>query len=215
MRKITTEDGSEVFYSDEYQEAYKTKSGAVEEAFRKFVEPCRIAELAKKGKVRILDVCFGLGYNSAAAIDAAMETNGNAEIDIVGLENDERVFGMIKELSPELKCYSLLKKLDASNLKLQAPNINLKIILGDARETIKQLNGKFDAVFLDPFSPKKCPALWTDEFIAEISGLMEKGAVVATYSYARAVRDSLKKAGLDVRDGPIVGRRSPSTYAIK
>jgi tRNA U34 5-methylaminomethyl-2-thiouridine-forming methyltransferase MnmC len=39
--------------------------------------------------------------------------------------------------------------------------------------------------------------------------------MVATYSYARIVREGFAKAGFTVKDGPIVGRRSPSTLAYK
>ncbi len=155
------------------------------------------------------------GYNTAAAIDVALEENEGVEIEAVGLENDEKVFDMIMELSPKIKCYGLIKKLNAQSPSLKTSNTSIKIILGDARETIKQLNQPFNAVFLDPFSPKKCPELWTEEFFRSIYNVMDKGAILATYSYARVVRDNLKKVGFKVEDGPVVGRRSPSTIAIK
>ena len=44
---------------------------------------------------------------------------------------------------------------------------------------------------------------------------MKKDAILATYSYARKVRENLNEAGLVVYDGPIVGRRSPCTLARK
>jgi tRNA U34 5-methylaminomethyl-2-thiouridine-forming methyltransferase MnmC len=43
---------------------------------------------------------------------------------------------------------------------------------------------------------------------------MKKGAMMSTYSCARIVRDNLKNAGFEVKNGPIIGRRSPSTIAI-
>ena len=86
-------------------------------------------------------------------------------------------------------------------------------MLGDARDTMKKLNGNFDVVFLDPFSPKKNPELWTKEFFYDIRKLMNKKGVLATYSCAKIVRDNLKKVGFSVKDGPCVGRKSPSTLA--
>jgi chorismate dehydratase len=215
MEKVMTDDGSETFRNDDVDECYHTKSGAIEEAFKKFAEPCKIKELAKKGKIRILDVCFGFGYNTAAAIDTALEENKDVEIESVGLENDERVFDMIQELNPKVKSFELIKQLNKNNLKITKNNISISILLGDARETIKTVSQSFDAVFFDPFSPKKCPELWTEELFREIYDRMEKGAILATYSYARVVKDNLKNAGFRVEDGPIVGRRSPSTIAIK
>ena len=43
---------------------------------------------------------------------------------------------------------------------------------------------------------------------------MKQGAILATYSYAKTIRNNLAKAGFTVKDGPIIGRRSPSTIAV-
>ena len=84
----------------------------------------------------------------------------------------------------------------------------------DARETIKLIPKEIvDAVFLDPFSPKTCPELWTKEFFENIHKTMKKDAILATYSCARVVRDNLKAAHFRVEDGPCIGRRAPSTIA--
>ena len=64
MKKIKTGDGSYTFLNEKYGEVYHSVSGAEEEAIKKYAEPTKVAELAKKGEVKILDVCFGIGYNS-------------------------------------------------------------------------------------------------------------------------------------------------------
>jgi len=58
MKLVKTKDDSYTFYSDEYNEGYHSISGALDEALRKFIEPCKI-----KNGMKILDVGFGLGYN--------------------------------------------------------------------------------------------------------------------------------------------------------
>ena len=207
LKQRVTGDNSITLFNEKYQEHYHSTKGAVEESFEKFVKPCKIAELAKSGKIRILDVCFGAGYNSAAAIDVALESNPVCEIEIVGLENDQNILDEMKNLNPAFKYYDVIKG-DKSD-----PRINIKILLGDAREKIKELNEKFDAVFFDPFSPKVCPELWTKEFFAEVKQVMKPGAILATYSCARIVRDNLKANGFIVTDGPVIGRRGPATIA--
>jgi tRNA U34 5-methylaminomethyl-2-thiouridine-forming methyltransferase MnmC len=93
---------------------------------------------------------------------------------------------------------------------------DVKLIMGDARETIKALPARsFDCVFLDPFSPKKCPELWTKEFFSQVYRVLRKKGMVATYSCAKSVRENFKAAGFTVRDGPVVGRRGPGTVAVK
>ncbi|MBR9683163.1 hypothetical protein GOV03_01345, partial [Candidatus Woesearchaeota archaeon] len=88
MKHIITADGSETFLNEEVGESYHSQTGAVEESFKKYAVPCKLKELAQKGKIRILDICFGMGYNSAAAIDVALAENPNCEIEVIGLEND-------------------------------------------------------------------------------------------------------------------------------
>jgi tRNA U34 5-methylaminomethyl-2-thiouridine-forming methyltransferase MnmC len=213
----TTDDGSPTLYSIEYDEYYHSKSGAVEETIEKYVKPCKIGELAKKGKVRLLDVGFGLGYNVIAAIDIATEANKNCEVEIISLEKDEKILKKLIHLNPPLKHYWIIKKLeyDPRNKAYyyEDKNIYLKIKIGDACQTIKTLNKKFDAVFLAPFSPGKNPELWTIEFLSDIAKVMKKEAILSTYSYARKVRENLAASGFVVFDGPVAGRRSPCTLA--
>lgn len=206
MKQILTKDNSITFYSDNYGETYHSVSGAIEEAVKKFVEPCRISYYKN---IKILDICFGLGYNVAAALEAF---KGDS-IEIVSLEKDEEVLQALQKLNPELRYYSIIKDV-AKNKNYDDGKIKIELILGDAEKTIKMINKRFDAVFLDPFSPKKNPELWTESFFREIRKRMNKDAVLATYSCARVVRDNLKKAGFKVMDGPIVGRRAPGTIAL-
>lgn len=224
MVKHVTDDGSVTFISKRYDEAYHSLTGAREEAFRKYAEPCRIKELAKKGEIKILDVCFGLGYNSAAAIHVALKENPNCKITIVALENDEKILEQIDEINPQIDHYDIIKKLSKQKGKIKEVketdkenkmSIHIKLLLGDARETIDLITEEFDAVFFDPFSPKKCPELWTEDMFAKINRLMRKDAVVATYSCAKSVRKNMAAAGFRVVDGPVVRRWSPGTLGIK
>jgi chorismate dehydratase len=180
LERIITKDNSVTFHNEKFDESYHCLAGAASEARIKFVEPCKIKELAKKGYISILDVCFGLGYNSAAAIDEALKVNPNCKIKIIGLENDEKLFELVKMIKAPFKSYKLIQKLDKFNLLVIDNNIQIKIILGDARETIKKLDEKFHAVFLDPFSPKKCPELWTLDFFKDIKAVMKPGSILAT-----------------------------------
>jgi tRNA U34 5-methylaminomethyl-2-thiouridine-forming methyltransferase MnmC len=218
IKKIITNDNSPTCFSETYQETYHSTSGAVEEAQKKFSDACKIKEFAAShDEIYILDVCFGLGYNSAVAIDNILSANPNCKITIVGLENDMAILDEIKDMNPDITSYPMFKKLVSNKaLCLDDKHIHIKILLGDAREKIKETKDiSFNFCFLDPFSPKVCPELWTEEFFKDIYSVMAQNSVLATYSCARIVRDNLKKAGFEVKDGPIVGRRAPATIAAK
>ncbi|MBW2992498.1 hypothetical protein KY345_04745, partial [Candidatus Woesearchaeota archaeon] len=139
MRKTITADGSITFYSDKYNEHYHSVSGAEEEAVKKFVEPCNIKELIKNNKeINILDICFGLGYNSAAAIDEIRKHSKDIQINIIGLENDKEIINKIKDNNTNFKSYNIIKSA-AENLSIKNNNTNIKILLNDAKKSIKNI----------------------------------------------------------------------------
>ncbi|MGF1591598.1 MAG: MnmC family methyltransferase [Pleurocapsa sp.] len=91
-----------------------------------------------------------------------------------------------------------------------------RLILGDARQTIQKIvreGWQANAIFLDPFSPPKCPQLWTVEFIALVAQCLAPTGRLATYSCAAAVRTALLEAGLNLGSITGAGRKSPGTLA--
>ena len=216
IRKIITADNSESFMNEEVGESYHSHTGGVEEALKKYAIPCKIKELAKTGKIKILDVCFGMGYNSAMAISVALEENPDCEIEVIGLEYDPDIISRIQEVNPSIAFFVHYKKLTPQALEFKEGKVSVKVLLGDARETVKTLpENYFDAVFFDPFSPKTAPEMWQEAFFAEMYRVMKNSAILATYSCARLGRDNMSKAGLLYDDGPILGRRGPGTIATK
>jgi len=218
MEKITTKDDSITFVSEDFDETYHSTTGAREEAFKKFVEPCKDV-IEKNDTIKVLDICFGMGYNSAALLDYTSKYPGK-KIFITGLENDEAIINKATYNDKSgFDNYSIIQELVQSQkknrFKLDKGIIKIKLIVNNARESIKKINNKFHIVFLDPFSPKNCPELWEEEFFKDIYDRMEKGGILTTYSCARLVRDNLKAVGFKVEDGPKVQRRGPSTIATK
>lgn len=216
IKKFITADNSESFMNEEVGESYHSHTGGVEEALKKYAIPCKIKEIAKTGKLRILDVCFGMGYNSAMAISVALEENPDCEIEVVGLEYDTNIISKIQEVNPQIPFFAQYKKLTPQKLEFKEGRVSVKVLLGDARKTSKALpENYFDAVFFDPFSPKTAPEMWQESFFIEMYRVMKSTAILATYSCARMARDNMSKAGLMYDDGPILGRRGPGTIATK
>jgi tRNA U34 5-methylaminomethyl-2-thiouridine-forming methyltransferase MnmC len=216
LTKTTTHDNSETFINEDIGQSYHSFSGAVEEALKKYVIPCKIEQLAKEGEIKILDVCFGMGYNSAMAIDVALNTNSNCKIIVYGVENDPEIVKKIQEVNPKIDFFKHYKNLTPQNLEFKQNNVEVKLILEDLQTAVNKLpENYFDAIFYDPFSPSKQPELWTEELFKEMHRVIKKTGILATYSCARMVRDNLIKADFIYDDGPIVGRRGPGTVAKK
>ena len=74
------------------------------------------------------------------------------------------------------------------------------ILWGDARETINNIpaNLKFDLIYLDGFSPQKCPQIWSVEFLEKVIKRINKHGYLITYSSAAAIRKTLRNFGLDI-----------------
>ncbi|MEA3430263.1 MAG: MnmC family methyltransferase [Nanoarchaeota archaeon] len=221
MEKVQTADGSTTFRSNSVDETYHSTSGAKEESLKKFVEPC-LSLIKEKKEITVLDVCFGLGYNTAALLDSVDE---NVKVNIIALENDPEIILKVQDIDDNtFSKYEIIKELIKENkekikkketISIDKDNIKITLIIDDARKSITGIRDKFDLCFLDPFSPKKCPELWSYEFLNDIYEKMKDKSVLTTYSCARVVRDNLKKAGFVVSNGPCVGRRAPSTIARK
>ena len=216
MEKVITADKTETFISPEFNESYHSHTGAVEEALKKYAEPCRIKELAKTGSIRILDMFFGMGYNSAMAIDVALQENSNCVIEVIGVEKDPAIVSKIQEVNPPINFFKHYKKLNENGLTFQEGNVTVTLLLGDAQEVTKSLKeSHFDAIFYDPFSPKTQPEMWTPVLFSEMHRVIKDKGILSTYSCARMVRENMQKAGFMYDEGPIVGRRGPGTIAFK
>lgn len=212
-----TADGSVTFFSPEFTETFHSSSGARQEAEQKFVIPSGLTGLAQQvDQLNILDVCYGLGYNSAAALDAVWSVNPDCQVDLIALELDISVAIAALDL---LSSYSSLVQEHlttlANHLEVNTPQLQGRLDLGDARQTLQQnpASWQADVIFLDPFSPPKCPQLWTMEFITLLAQSLKPEGKLLTYSCAAAVRQALIMAGLNIASTPSVGRRSPGTIA--
>lgn len=204
-----TGDGSYTFFSDEFGEAYHSLHGARSESFEKFVTVTRLESRARTGRIRLLDICYGLGYNSAAALETIWQVNPGCQVELYGLELDPKVMKAAISLETFQQwsdtVRSALRSL-ATQYRCQQSRLQASILLGDARQSIQQLveqHWQADAVFLDPFSPRRCPQLWTVEFLKDVAVCLNSSGILATYSRSAAVRAALIEAGLKIGTIPI------------
>lgn len=216
---LTTGDGSLTFFSQEFGQAFHNTSGAAQEALEKFVRPCRLDRLPLErdpdDPIRLLDICFGLGYNSGLALETIWQVRPDCPVEVIGLERSPEVprqawqVGVGSTWSFGQEWQHLIEQ-----GSWQSPRWRGTLLWGDARQTLLQVPpGWADAVFLDPFSPSVCPELWTVDFLRAVAERMRPSGILATYSCAAAVRAALLEAGLFIGSTPPVGRPWPGTVA--
>ena len=81
---------------------------------------------------------------------------------------------------------------------IENANVNIKYHPNDARKIVLSSNKKYDIVFLDGFTPSKCPSLWTYDFLNCLYSKLSDNGIVITYTSSAAVRNAFIKSNFFV-----------------
>ena len=315
-----TNDGSVGLFSPEANDIYHSTYGALTEAYEKFILPSDFEKFFRKNsEIKILDICFGIGYNSKSFLNKLLEIIYNDTIDTNNISktiNNDKIYTNNKKykifihaidtdknlatLSPFFKTFEKnigklnskseiiykqekIKKLSANtasteyklqnevnilllqkmlnkidnntisilydkkyrqyfdlkmirlfefyqnNMSIYTPLRRLKAFLhniyykylskgykkaskclelldfdfnleiNDARKAIMNDTNKYNFVFLDAFTPTKCPCLWSIDFFKLLYEHLEDGGLILTYSNSAQVRNCFLNAGFIVK----------------
>lgn len=77
-------------------------------------------------------------------------------------------------------------------------DFDFKLSIADARDAIKSDKNKYNFIFLDAFTPVKCPCLWTVDFFKLLFEHLEDNGMILTYSNSAQVRNAFLHAGFYV-----------------
>ncbi len=315
-----TNDGSVGLFSPEANDIYHSTYGALTEAYEKFILPSDFEKFFRKNsEIKILDICFGIGYNSKSFLNKLLEIIYNDTIDTNNISkttNNDEIYTNNKKykifihaidtdknlatLSPFFKTFEknigklnskseiiykqekikrlsantasteyklqnevnilllqkMLNKIDdntisilydkkyrqyfdlkmirlfefyQNNKSIYTPLRRLKAFLhniyykylskgykkaskclelldfdfnleiNDARQAIMNDTNKYNFVFLDAFTPTKCPCLWSIDFFKLLYEHLEDGGLILTYSNSAQVRNCFLNAGFIVK----------------
>ncbi|BAW31340.1 MAG TPA: MnmC family methyltransferase [Methanothermobacter sp.] len=219
---IRTDDGSYTLPSKKLSgksETMHTIHGAITEAYEKFVKP---SQLENRDNIKVLDICSGLGYNSAALIDHIKAENilihmieASPEVICAGVLVPSPIpaHRIIKRAYEEWLLENGLAHFQMISTKIPE-NISIKVFCEDARQTLPSLQkGYYDAIFLDAFSPLKTPELYSSEFMLELARVIKDNGILTTYTSAAPVRSAMIEAGFHIVEGPKFGRKKGGTIA--
>ena len=200
LHAYPTADGSFSLQSDRFGEAFHNSAGARNEAEAKFAVPAQLERFQEGTPLRVLDVCVGLGYNSAVVLEA-LPTPPPA-LDWWGLELDHRPLDLALARQEFRSSWSasVLQVLEQirDHSRWHHGCCRGRLLWGDARSMLRQIpdGQSFDLILQDAFSPQRCPELWSEEFLAALAGRLAPGGRLLTYSRSAAVRASLRRNGL-------------------
>ncbi len=142
----------------------------------------------KNDEIKILDICFGLGYNTFASI-----LHSNKKLHIISPELDLELVKNLENFKYPIEFSPLteiIKEVSKNNF-YEDERIKIEVLIGDAREYLKNCDEKFDIIYQDAFSPKNNPSLWSYEYFEDIKKVIKKDGILTTYSVASPVRYAL------------------------
>ncbi|MCH8466112.1 MAG: tRNA (5-methylaminomethyl-2-thiouridine)(34)-methyltransferase MnmD [Roseinatronobacter sp.] len=201
--------------SARFDDPYYSLQSGLEETRHVFLRGNGLPERARAG-FHIAELGFGTGLNLLATHAALAQCPG--PIHFTSFEAFPMAApDMARALAafPELDAAPLIAAIATGATRFALGPLDVTLILGDARETLPQWQGRADAWYLDGFSPAKNPELWAEDLLAEVGRHTAPGGTFATYTAAGAVRRALAAAGFDVARQPGFGRKRHMSAGVR
>lgn len=140
--------------------------------------------------LRVLDIGFGRGMNSAALL-----ANAPGQVELLGFEPHPARLEPWPHRPPRGADFPWWGALPGSwrtargRIEVRAEPVAAGLVAKD---------GRFDVVLLDLYSPAAAPQDWEDRLFEQLAAHAAPGAVLTTYTCARPVRDGLADRGWSV-----------------
>lgn len=198
--------------SSVYAAPYHPRSRAVQQAHAVFLQGNGLPQ-RWRGRKRfvILETGFGLGLNFLATWQAwADDPQATGQLWFISIERhpvllaDARRALSICDGTPlQDKAQALLAQWPAASpdgiqVRFAHDRVVLQVLQGDVGAALRDWPLQADAVYLDGFSPRLNPDMWSPPVFKALARRVAPGCTAATWSTARVVREGLVQAGFAV-----------------
>lgn len=210
-----TRDGSRTLVDRDREAHYSSTHGAEDESRHIYIRGTRVIE--RPSPWRVLELGFGAGVNFVQTARAARE-RGYA-LDYHAVE--------YAPVDPDLVTFHdgepgdlVRRALEAIDLETPSP-VEVTDSTGDIGLVLHPVEWcsldledfEADAVYFDPFGPRKEPDSWRTACFHVAREHMQSDAVLGTYSAATRVKRAMFHAGLAVASAPGPGPKREITFA--
>jgi len=217
-------------YSKAFGDIYFSRESGIAETRHVFLQHNRLqerwAKLAEESFFVIGETGFGAGLNFLCAWQLwLVAAPSKARLHFVSTElhplssaDMQRALGLWPELmilSDALMAQYQVLSPGWHRMTFVQGRVTLTLLIGDARDTLPQLNARVDAWFLDGFAPAKNPEMWSDRLLQAIGRLSNPDATFATFTSAGAVRRGLQASGFIVEKGIGFGKKREILYGTR
>lgn len=202
--------------SEQFDDPYFSLQNGLAETCHVFLDGNDLPERFRDG-FQIAELGFGTGLNLLAAW-RAWEQSGQAgtlhftSFEAFPMARDDmaRALAAFPEILPFADRFLPLW---TGGGRVDLGNLQLEVIIGDARRSLPEWTERADAWFLDGFSPARNPELWEESLMAQVAAHTATQGTAATYTAAGFVRRGLEAAGFEVTRTPGFGRKRHMTRA--
>ena len=231
MELLKTDDGSYTLIYPDHQETYHSKFGALTESDQVYLRNSGVHQrLVRQQPTAILEIGFGTGFNFVHTASHAKASN--CALSYTAYE----ISPLSKSIALQVLSHNAADNLELCHFTVEA----LDRIATDETEVVTSYNDKtvlrlicadaashrlpadaFDAIYLDAFSTKNNPALWSASFLKSIHTAARPGATLATYCVNGKFRAALTEAGFEWQKLPgpkgkrevLIAKPSPEHYS--
>lgn len=95
-------------------------------------------------------------------------------------------------------------------------DLTFDLKINDARKEIIKDTNKYNFIFLDAFTPSKCPCLWSVDFFKQLYNHLDDNGMILTYSSSTNIRNAFVNAGFYIgKIYNVVENKFTGTIAVK
>jgi tRNA U34 5-methylaminomethyl-2-thiouridine-forming methyltransferase MnmC len=197
-----------------FDDPYFSLDNGMEETRHVFLEGNDLPARFTDG-FHVAELGFGTGLNFLVALQAFRACGCGGKLRFTSFEAYPMAMA---DLHAALRAFDGLPddlaRVDVFPERLDGPDFELRVVIGDARVTLPTWEDRADAWFLDGFSPAKNPELWSPDLMAQVAAHTVQGGTAATYTAAGFVRRGLADAGFSVSRVQGYGRKRHMTRAV-
>ncbi|HLP04737.1 MAG TPA: tRNA (5-methylaminomethyl-2-thiouridine)(34)-methyltransferase MnmD [Paludibacter sp.] len=198
-----TGDGSHTLFVPGIAECYHSTHGAVQESKHIFIDAG--LKHCTKQEIRVLEVGFGTGLNAFLTMleaETSRKTIRYTAFEKFPVELEKAIqLNYPEMIAPGKQDYfNRLHRAEWNVPVGLTPFLTIEKMEVDFTATA--INGKYDVVYFDAFSPEKQPEMWSGQLFERLFSSCNPGAVLTTYCAKGMVRRAMQAAGFRVERLP-------------